>query len=305
MDRLQSMRVFSTVVEQGGFARAAAALALSNAVVTRHVADLEDHLGTRLLNRTTRRLSLTETGQAYLDRVRQILQEIDDAEALASCMSQKPTGTLRIYSLLGFGKLQLAELLPAYIRDYPEVVLDVTLSDRTVDLVEEGFDVGIFVGFQKFDASMIARQLGVAEVMVCASPEYLKRHDAPQVPEDVSRHNCLNFNNVEQLRNHWPINGPDGTINIPITSKMQSNNGDLLRHCAAAGMGLVAGPSFSMKADLDSKRLVRLLPDHQLGQLSVAMVYPSRRLMSAKVRSFVDYMSRHFPQPEIDPWLTA
>ncbi len=299
------MRVFSMVVEQGGFARAANAMDLSNAVVTRHVADLENHLGTRLLNRTTRKLSLTETGQVYLERVRQILQEIDDADALASCMSRNPSGTLRVYSQLGFGKLQLAEMLPGYATNFPEVTLDVTLSDRTVDLVEDGFDIGFFIGVQKFDASMIARQLGVAEVLLCASPAYIKQHGAPQVPQDLAQHNCLNFNNVDQLRNSWPISGPNGTINIPITSRMMSNNGDLLRHCAASGMGLVAGPSFAMTADLESKQLVRLLPDHRLGQLSVVMVYPSRRLLSAKVRSFVDFISQHYPHPEIDPWLIA
>src|SRR5438128_414609 len=131
MDRLQSMRVFVKVVEHGGFARAGSSLDMSNAVVTRHVADLESHLGTRLLNRTTRSLSLTETGHAYLERVRQILQEIDDAEAIASSLSQKPTGTLRLYAHVGFGQLQMTQLLPVYAQKYPEVVLDVTLTDRT------------------------------------------------------------------------------------------------------------------------------------------------------------------------------
>ena len=303
MDRLQSMRVFAKVVEQGGFARAGSALDISNAVVTRHVADLESHLGTRLLNRTTRKLSLTETGHAYLQRVRQILQEIDDADAIASSQSQKPSGTLRIYSQLGFGQLQLARLLPAYAKKYPDVVLDATLSDRTVDLVEDGFDLGIFIGLQKFDASMIARQLGVAEVLLCASPEYVKRRGAPISPEDVARHECLNFS-IDQLRNSWPIVGPDGRIDIPITSKMLSNNGELLRQCAAAGMGLVSSPSFALSDELTSKRLVRLLPEYRLGELAVVMVYPSRRLLSAKVRSFVDFMIAQFPKPETDPWLT-
>ncbi len=304
MDRLQSMRVFAKVVEQGGFARAGQAMDMSNAVVTRHVADLESHLRTRLLNRTTRRLSLTETGQAYLERVKQILHEIDDAEAIASSQSQKPAGTLRIYSVLGFGKQQLAEILPAYAKKNPDVVLDVTLSDQTVDLVQEGFDIGIFIGLQKFDVSMIARQLGIAEVLMCASPKYIKRHGAPQTPEDVSEHACLNFSNVELLRHHWPVVGPENTvINIPIASKMLSNNGDLLRYCAAADMGIIISPSFSLSDDLKSRRLVRLLPDHHLGQMSVTMVYPSRRLLSAKVRSFIDFMTAQFPQPEIDPWL--
>ncbi|MDB5764617.1 MAG: LysR family transcriptional regulator [Herminiimonas sp.] len=301
MDRLQSMRVFSKVVEQGSFARAGQALDISNAVVTRHVADLESHLGTRLLNRTTRKLSLTETGQAYLERINQILHDIDDAETNASSLSKKPTGTLRLYSHLGFGQNQLGRLLPAYAQAYPDVTLDVTLSDRTVDLVEEGFDAGIFINLQKFDASMIARKLGSSEIMLCASPAYIKQHGAPKKPEDVSRHRCLNFA-YEQLRGQWPIEGPEGTAHIPITSRMISNNGDLLRHCAVAGMGIVIRPSLVLNDDLTSGRLVRLLPQHRLGRMAVMMVYPSRRLLSATVRSFVDFMTAQFPQPETDPW---
>lgn len=302
MDRLQSMRVFAKVVEQGSFARAAQALELSNAVVTRHVADLEEHLGTRLLNRTTRKLSLTETGHAYLERVLQILQEVEDAEAIASAQSKKPSGILRIYSHLGFGQQQLAHLLPAYASQFPDVTLDVTLSDRTVDLVEDRFDVGIFIDFQKFDSSMIARQLAVAEALLCASPDYVRRHGAPEELEDISRHSCLNFS-YEQLRHHWPVKDREGnTINIPVTGKVVSNNGDLLRHCALAGMGITIRPSFALGDDLAAGRLVRLLPDHHLGQLPVMLVYPSRRLLSAKVRTFVDFMARQFPRPEEDPW---
>ena len=302
MDRLQSMRVFSKVVEQGGFSRAGTSLNMSNAVVTRHVADLESHLGTRLLNRTTRKLSLTETGQAYLERVRLILQEIEEADAIASLQSKLPGGTLRIYSQVGFGQLQLAKLLPAYTKKYPDVVLDVTLSDRAVDLVEDGFDVGIFLGgVQKFDVSMIARQLGISEGFLCASPEYIERCGAPLVPEDLAAHVCLNYS-IEQLRHGWHLTGPRSSSHIPITSRMFSNNGDLLRQCAAAGMGLIFSPSFALCDDLASKRLVRVMPDYRLTGVSVVMVYPSRRLMSAKVRSFVDFISAKYPRPEEDPW---
>lgn len=305
MDRLQSMRVFVKVVEQGSFARAANMLEISNAVVTRHVADLETHLGTRLLNRTTRRLSLTETGQAYIERVRQILQDIDDADAIASAQSSNPAGTLRIYSHLGFGQLHLSKLVPKYLEHYPDVTLDVSLSDRTVDLVEDGFDVGIFVDYQKFDASMIARSLGSTEVLLCASPEYIAKRGAPRIPDDISGHDCLNFS-FEQLRHRWPIQGPDGeTRHIPVTSRMFSNNGELLRQCALAGLGIVIRPSFTLRDDLASGRLVRLLPDHHIGRMSVVLVYPSRRLLSAKVRSFVDFMVGQFPHPERDPWLNC
>lgn len=303
MDRLQSMRVFAKVVEQGSFARAAQALDISNAVATRLVADLEEHLGTRLLHRTTRKLSLTETGHAYLERVLQILQEVEDAEAIASSHSKKPSGTLRLYSHLGFGQIQLPPLLREYSERYPDVVLDVTLSDRAVDLVEDRIDVGIFIDLQKFDASMIARQIGVSELILCASPEYVKRHGMPEELEDISRHSCLNFS-YEQVRHHWPVKQEDGTvINIPITGKLVSNNGMLLRECAIAGMGIMIRPSFSLRDDFESGRLVRLLPDRNLGTLSVVMVYPSRRLLSAKVRSFVDFITQHYPRPESDPWL--
>jgi DNA-binding transcriptional LysR family regulator len=304
MDRLQSMRVFAKVVEQGSFARAGQVLDMSNPAVTRHVSDLEDHLGTRLLNRTTRKLSLTETGHAYLERVLQILQEIDDAESIASSESKKPSGTLRIYSHLGFGQLQLAQLLPLYARNYPDVKLDVTLSDRTADLVEDGFDVGIFIdNFQKFDSSMIARQLGVSEILLCASRGYVAQHGMPHTLEDISQHACLNFA-YQQVRHHWPIKGPDGTVtNVPINSTVMSNNGEMLRQFALAGMGIVIRPSFALGDDLAAGRLLRLLPEHHLGQLSATMVYPSRRLLSGKVRSFVDFMKEKFPHPDKDPWL--
>jgi DNA-binding transcriptional LysR family regulator len=302
MDRLQSMRVFAKIVEQGSFARAAQMLDLSNAAVTRHVAELENHLGTRLLNRSTRKLSLTETGQAYLERVRQILPEIDDAEAVASSLSKKPNGTLKLYAQQSFGQYQLPRLLPLFAREFPDVTLDVTLSDRTVDIVEEGFDIGMFIGLQKFDANMIVRQLGIAEVSLWASPDYIERNGTPKVPEDLSRHVCLSFAFADFLH-QWSIKGPQGEMDVPIVNKMTSNNGDLLSHCARAGMGIVLRPSYAMCDDLESGRLARLLPDHHIQKVAVMMVYPSRRLLSATVRSFVDFMSRQFPKPEIDPWL--
>ena len=301
MDRLQSMRVFAKVVEQGSFVAAGTALEMSNAVVTRHVADLEKHLGARLLNRTTRRLSLTETGKSYLDRVRQILQDIDDADGLAMSNSARIAGSLRLYSHLAFGQLQLAQMLPLYAAQYPDVELDVTLSDRTPDLVEEGFDIGIFIDLQKFDGSMIARKLGSSEIMLCASPTYIATHGTPRTPADVSQHHCLNFA-YEQLRHHWMISDGDQMRSIPIKSKLVSNNGDLLRQCALAGMGILIRSSFTLGDDLRTGRLVRLLPEHHLGRLAVVMAYPSRRFLSAKVRSFVEFISQRFPHPEADPW---
>jgi DNA-binding transcriptional LysR family regulator len=297
------MRVFAKVVEQGSFVRAAELLDISNAVATRFIADLEAHLGTRLLNRSTRRLSLTEAGQAYLERVRMILAEVDDAEALVSLETKRPAGTLAIYSNAGFGQSQLGEMLAAYAETYPEVALDINLSDRSIDLVEEGIDIGFFSSMQKFDASMIVRQLGVARVILCASPAYLARHGAPEQPEDLSRHSCLNFSH-EYLRHHWHVNTAAGVMDVPIVSKVVSNSGVLLRDLALAGMGIVLRPSYSLGDDLRCGKLVQVLPGFDMGQVVISMVYPSRRLLSAKVRSFADFVSARFPHPETDPWLT-
>lgn len=302
MDRLQSMRVFAKVVEQGSFVRAAELLEISNAVATRFIADLETHLGTRLLNRSTRRLSLTEAGQAYLERVRMILAEVDDAEALVSMETKRPAGTLAIYSNAGFGQSQLGEMLATYTEAYPEVALDIHLSDRSIDLVEEGIDIGFFSSMQKFDASMIVRQLGVAKVILCASPAYLARAGAPEQPEDLSRYSCLNFSH-EYLRHHWHVNTEAGVMDVPIVSKVVSNSGVLLRDLALAGMGIVLRPSYSLGDDLRCGKLVQVLPGFDMGQVVISMVYPSRRLLSAKVRSFADFVSARFPHPETDPWL--
>lgn len=304
MDRLASMRVFVKVVELGSFARAAAALDMSAAVVTRSLADLEAHLGTRLLNRTTRRLSLTETGQQYVERVRHILADIDDADAIAASSARAPSGTLRIYCQPGFGQAQLAALLPRFAESMPGVVLDVTLSDHDVDLVQEAYDVGIFIGLQKFDSSLIARRLATASVVLCASPDYIARHGAPTTPEEVSAHPCLNFA-FEQLRHHWMVQVDGEAVNIPIRSRMVSNSGPVLRQAALAGMGLMLQSSFTVQDDFACGRLVRLLPCCDMAQLSVMMVYPSRRLLSAKVRGFVDFMAAEFPHPERDPWTTS
>lgn len=306
MDRLQSMRVFVKVVEHGSFARAGQALDMSNTVVTRNIADLESHLGTRLLNRTTRKLSLTETGHSYLERVKQILADIDDADAIASSSARKASGTLRIYCQTSFGQSQLARLLPLYSELMPDVVLDVTLADYPVDLVEEGFDIGILLGLQKFEATMIARRLAMSKLVLCASPDYVARCGEPTTPYEVTNHKVLNFA-FEQLRHSWPVSfdgqGPKGEI--PISSRMISNNGLVLRSAALAGLGIMVRSSFTLDDDFSSGRLVQLLKNHPLGTMPVNLIYPSRQLMSFKVRSFVDFMSAQFPQPESDPWLDS
>jgi DNA-binding transcriptional LysR family regulator len=302
MDRLHSMRVFVKVAEQGSFARAAVQLELSNAAVTRYVADLENHLCVRLLHRSTRKLSLTDVGQEYLSRVRQILAEIEDADAVATSLARSPGGVLKLYSQLSFGQFQLPCFLPRYAEAFPDVILDVTLSDRSVDMVEEGFDVGIFTGMQKFDSGMIARQLGITQIILCASPDYIQRFGLPVAPQDLAQHTCLSYS-YEHLRDHWTLSGPEGDVDVEVKSRMVSNNSDLLSNCAQAGMGIVLRPTFALGDDLKSGRLVRILPDYYVRKFAITLVYPSRRLLSSTVRSFIDFMVGRFPRPNSDPWL--
>lgn len=301
MDHLHAMQVFAKVVECGSFVRAAEKLKISATVATRQINDLEDHLRTRLLNRTTRKLSLTEAGQKYIEHVEQILLGVARADAAVIAASEAPEGVLNIYSQLSFGESQLGALLKQYSTACPGVMLNVTLSDRTPDLVDEGFDVGFFLSVQRFEGSMIARKLGEAEVIICASPEYVQSHDAITKPEDLARHICVNLQ-YEHFRDRWTVEGAKGKMNVPVKSNFMSNNAELLRQAATAGMGIVGRPSFSLRDDLTSGRLVRLLPDYQLGRVSVSLVYPSRRFLPAKTRSFIDFISNQFSQPETDPW---
>lgn len=303
MDRLQSMRAFMRVVEHGGFSRAARAMDISDTVITRLVADLESHLGARLLNRTTRKLSLTETGSVYLERVRNILQEIDEADAVASSMSTKPAGTLRLFSHWGFGHYQLAKLLPRFAEANPAISLDITYSHSAADIVEAGFDVGIVLGvLQEFDTSMITRQLGITETLLVASKGYVKKNGMPTRAADLSAHKCLNYP-YEQIRHHWTLRNAHDTVQVPITSWVTANSSDLLRECALADMGIFILPSFAAADDLASGRLIRILPEYHASRLPVTLIYPSRRQLSAKVRVFVDFISNQFPKPESDPWL--
>lgn len=302
MDRLQSMRAFVRVVEAGGFARAARAMDVSDTVVTRLVADLERYLGTRLLNRTTRKLSLTETGEAYLARVRQVLQDIEDADAVASSMAATPGGTLRISTAVSFGRAQLSALLPQFAAAYPQIVMDVSFLERPVDLVEEQFDAAILIGkLQQFDSTMIARQLGIAQTMLVASAGYVQKYGAPRRPQDLAAHQCITYP-FSQVRHQWTLHGAKGSVDVPITSRMVTNSPDLMREFALADMGIFILPSFAVKDDLSSGRLVRILPGYHLERLPILLVYPSRLLLPSKVRVFVDFMTARFRSPEADHW---
>ncbi|RJG13475.1 LysR family transcriptional regulator [Pseudomonas cavernicola] len=297
MDRLRAFEVFVTVVSRGSFTRAADALDTSPANVTRYVNELESHLGTRLLNRSSRKLSLTESGEALFERSKSILDEVAETEALVSSSSLQPRGRLRINAPLSFGILHLAPLWPEFMQKYPDVELDVALIDRVVDLVEDGYDMAIRIS-RVGTTSHAARKLATSQNILCASPEYLKRHGHPQTPADLREHACVCYT---YSGDEWHFNDDHGKAHsVKVTGQMHSNNGDTARAAALAGRGVIWQPTFLIGDDLRSGRLVPLLPGYRLPEIDVLAMYPSRRHLSAKVRVMVDFLVEAFSG--VPPW---
>jgi DNA-binding transcriptional LysR family regulator len=297
MDTLASMQVFAMVVEAGSFAAAAERLELSRALVSKHMAHLEKHLGTRLLNRTTRRLSLTESGSTYFERCQQILKDIEEAELAATELTSVPRGTLRVTIPLVFGVLHIAPLIADYLSIHTDAKLDFTLDDRNIDLVNEGYDLAIRIG-NLAETGLIARKFAKDLVVVCGSPEYFRRHGIPRVPEDLSNHSCLSYS-YDDSGNEWHFSGPDGEHVVQIKGNLRANNGDLLRVAALGGAGIVLQPRFLVGADLRAGRLQSVLTEYKSRELGIYAVYPSRKYLSAKVRSFIDFLAERFgPNPD-------
>jgi len=293
MDRLRAFEVFTTVVAKGGFARAAEALNTSPANVTRYVAELETYLGTQLLNRTSRRVALTEAGAALDERLRTVLEDVAEAEAIASAESLTPRGRLRINAPQTFGVLHLAPLWPRFMARYPEIELDVSLSDRVVDLVDEGFDLALRISRGGSQAHT-ARKLAVSRNLVCAAPAYIAAHGAPYTPADLVRHVCVAYT-LAPSRDEWLFVGADGEpYSAPIKSKFAANNGDTVRAMALSGQAIAWLPTFLVGDGLRAGRLIRLLPDHTPPTIDILAIYPSRRHLSAKVRVMVDFLADAF-----------
>ena len=293
MDRLQAMTVFAKVVEQGSFARAAERLSISASACSRQVAELEAHLASRLLNRTTRRLSLTESGQGFYERCVQLLADLEDAERAAGESTARPRGTIRLTTSINFGVRHVSPAISAFLARYPEVKFDVSLSDRIVDLVEEGYDLAVRIGTAGGE-TVVARKLGEARMVACASPAYLKAHGTPQAPEELARHACLTYEYLP-ARNVWPFRGRDGSEHaVRVAGPLHSNNGDLLAAAAVAGAGIAYEPEFILGPDLKAGRLVPILASYSAPLGPIYAVYPSRRYLSAKVRTLVDFLAQRF-----------
>lgn len=302
MDRLSAMQAFVAVVEAGSFVRAADELGMSKTSISRLVVDLESHLGARLLQRTTRRVRPTEAGERFFARASLLLSDLDEAESEVTWTTLTPHGLLRVSVPLSFGQRYLAPLLPLYRKQYPDVQLEVSLTDHLVDLVNDGFDLAIRGAWQHGD-TYVARHLAPVRIVICASPGYVARHGAPQTPEALASHNCLTKISGA-ISETWTVFRAGDTIAVPVRGGMRADSDDILLTAALAGEGIVAMPTFMAGDDIAKGNLVPLLLDWQYPAATLMAVYPTRRYLSAKVRTFVEFMQKAFAgEPAWDRWM--
>ncbi|NWD66641.1 LysR family transcriptional regulator [Pseudomonas gingeri] len=289
MDRLTQMATFVKAVDLGSFSAAADDLNLSPQLVGKHVKMLEQHLGVSLLNRTTRRQSLTDFGQAFYQRAKMILADVQAAENLAAVTRGTPSGRLRINAPVTFGICLLAPRLLEYMVKYPQVSVDLTLSNELVDIVDDGYDVVFRIG-ELASSGLKALPLPPYELVLCAAPAYLARRPPIASPWDLQQQECLGFS-FSDGRSHWSFNGPEGRIDVPITSRLTINQGDPLLAAAVAGLGVVLQPSELVSNALRDGTLMRLLPQFPVPTTPMNMLYAADRRMTPKLRSFLDFAS--------------
>jgi DNA-binding transcriptional LysR family regulator len=313
MDQLRALRVFAQVIEEGSFAGAARVLDLAPAVVTRAVSDLEDHLGARLLNRTTRKLALTEVGQDYLERAKHVLAELDDADALASAVNKAPNGTLRLLCPPAFATHQLVRHLPLFRKRFPGIQLELVASGP-VEAADEKFDVSILsIGQQPLQGDFVVRPLAASTLVLCASAAYLQRCGQPQQPEDLLQHDGL-LPDVAAVRRELTLfreaRGSGGatrrmlkvSLRPPVISTGQL---EVLYAAAVAGMGVAGLPTFMAADALRDGRLIRVLPDWHGGSLQLYAAMPTRKHVPARTRVFIDFLIEIFGGDQSDPWLAS
>lgn len=294
MDRLMSMRVFQRVVDEGGFAAAARALDMSPAVVTRLVADLEDHLGTRLLHRTTRRLSLSEAGETYLNRVRAILQDIDEAHVVASAHTHELAGVLHVLLPPVLATHIVAPLLAGFKQLYPKIVLDITVELYKEPPIED-FDITLFAAEANFDGDVIARKIITTEVILVASPAYLKRKGTPQKPQDLTQHDCLRFKTSGLRTRLWRLvhsERPQEFEEVEVQPVLWANHADTLLQAALDGAGLTFVSVDVAAPQLASGELVQVLRPWSYGQVTLFAAMPSRKFLPQRTRAFLDYLTQ-------------
>ena len=290
-DRFVGMKVFSRVAALGSLSAAGRALGMSQTMATKHLAALEDRLGVKLVHRTTRRMTLTEAGRRYLEACDRILSDIEDAEAAVSVDRVEVRGTLRMSVPVSFGIGQIAPLMAEFSARNPELIVELGLNDRFVDLIEEGWDLAVRIG-RLADSTMIARRLAPCGMAVCASPAYLARHGQPETIADLARHNCLGYTLSRSLGpGQWAF-GPGGKVKIAVTGSLNANNGDALVAAAVAGLGIIYQPTFLVARELRAGALVALTLDQDPVALDgIYAAYPSDRSPPAKVRAMVEFLA--------------
>ena len=302
MDRFEAMRVFSRVAHLGGFAAASRELRMSTSAVSRHVGQLEDHLGLQLLTRTTRQVSLTDSGREYLARCDRILDDVNELEGSLADGRRSPRGRLRVSAGVSFAQEQLNQFMPTFLNQYPDVEVELLLTDRHIDLVGEGVDAALRIG-RLSDSSLVARRLCPCRFAVCAPPAYIERVGAPSTPADVASHRCIVDTNQPAS---WRFAGPDGDHSISVAGPYRVNSANAAAAATMAGVGLAYLPTFVAGRSLERGDLVALFADFEPVEVSVYAVYPESRYPSAGVRAFVDALARAFGgEPPWDRWRQA
>ena len=295
MDKFEAMRVFCSVIEAGSFVAAAERSGLSTTAVSRLVAQLEMQLNVRLINRTTRRMNPTNEGFAYFERCTQLLADLEEAEASVSGEARHPRGRLRLTAPIALATLRLAPAFAAFCRTYPEITLDVVLSDGVADFVEEGLDLAIRVG-RVGSENLVARHIGETALLIAASHDYLTRTGNPGHPEDLLRHACFTYT-YSATGNQWQFEDEAGqSVSVRIGGPVNANNGMLLAEIAAAGSGIVLAPCFILQPLIAAGRLVQVLPEWKQRRLPIHVVYPTRRHLSAKVQAMTGFLSNWFAE---------
>ena len=295
MDKFEAMRVFCSVIEAGSFVAAAERSGLSTTAVSRLVAQLEMQLNVRLINRTTRRMNPTNEGFAYFERCTQLLADLEEAEASVSGEARHPRGRLRLTAPIALATLRLAPAFAAFCRTYPEITLDVVLSDGVAAFVEEGLDLAIRVG-RVGSENLVARHIGETALLIAASHDYLTRMGNPGHPEDLLRHACFTYT-YSATGNQWQFEDEAGqSVSVRIGGPVNANNGMLLAEMAVAGSGIVLAPCFILQPLIAAGRLVQVLPEWKQRRLPIHVVYPTRRHLSAKVQAMTGFLSNWFAE---------
>lgn len=296
MDTLQNMRVFVRVVESGSFTAAAMSLDFTTAYTSRAISDLERRLRTRLLNRTTRRVAMTEAGERYFQHCVQILAHVEQAEAEAGKAHARPSGKLRVRGPVGFGQHYLIKAIGGYQRRYPDVKVQLTLAHGSADLVDEGFDMAIVAAVSLSDSALISQRIGSAFSIACASPAYLDAHGTPKTPAELVEHACIYLNTPEFAMNVWTFDGPGGTQTVRLRPAMlEVNTPEALAASVREGLGIGLIPVYSAIGGLRNGELAWVLPDCLSQHMGLYAMYPSRQYVDAKIRTWVDYLRDTMP----------